>query len=512
MENRPLAPYTHPQTITSLEDATMGSNSLSRLAIFAVGAAWITVATLPASDALAAELFVGAATASITPDKPVALSGQHHVRIAQTVDNPVTATALALESRQGAKVLDQAVMISCDLVAIRDGVTARLRERIKPKLPGFDAEKLIISATHTHTGPVTTEPWYEIPKEGVMQREQYTEFLLDRLTEIVVKAWEGRRPGGVSWTLGHAVVGQTRRAVYADGHAQMYGGTAVPEFRRLETGEDHAVDVLFFWDRPKKLRAIAIAVPCPSQEVEGRSTLGADFWHDVREQLHAKYGPELCVLGWTAPAGDQSPHLMYRKAAEERMRTLRGLSATQEIARRIVGAVNDTMDVAQGDIRFDVPLVHRVEPLRLPMRKISDREVADARARCEALAAKPQRSGSDFTLMALDKHFLERYEKQKTDPNYEMELHVLRLGDVAIATNPFELFVDYGVRIKARSPAVQTILIQLACGSGIYVPTEEALRGGGYGTKPQESIVGPEGGQKLVERTLELIGAIWKGK
>ena len=40
-------------------------------------------------------------------------------------------------------------------------------------------------------------------------------------------------------------------------------------------------------------------------------------------------------------------------------------------------------------------------------------------------------------------------------------MHVLRLGDVAIAANEFELFTDYGVQIKARSPAVQTLVIQL---------------------------------------------------
>ena len=47
------------------------------------------------------------------------------------------------------------------------------------------------------------------------------------------------------------------------------------------------------------------------------------------------------------------------------------------------------------------------------------------------------------------------------------------MNDVAIATNEFELFTDYGVQIKARSPAVQTFVIQLT-GSGGYLPTERA--------------------------------------
>jgi hypothetical protein len=67
------------------------------------------------------------------------------------------------------------------------------------------------------------------------------------------------------------------------------------------------------------------------------------------------------------------------------------------------------------------------------------------------------------------------------------------------------LFLDYGLRIKARSPASQTVIIQLAAGRGSYLPTERAVQGGGYGAMPAVSTVGPEGGKELVEATLEMI-------
>ena len=106
---------------------------------------------------------------------------------------------------------------------------------------------------------------------------------------------------------------------------------------------------------------------------------------------------------------------------------------------------------------------------------------------------------------------VDRYEQQEAAglKPYPMELHVVRLGDVAIATNDFELFTDYGVRMKARSPATQTFVIQLA-GGGTYLPSERAVRGGGYGAIPQSNRVGPEGGQVLVERTLQAIQELWK--
>ena len=102
----------------------------------------------------------------------------------------------------------------------------------------------------------------------------------------------------------------------------MYGPTAVPTFARFEGYEDHGVEVLCCWDAAGKLIATAINVACPAQEVEGKSAVDADFWHPVREDLRKQYGEDLVVLGWTGAAGDQSPHLMFRSAAEERMRSL----------------------------------------------------------------------------------------------------------------------------------------------------------------------------------------------
>ena len=133
----------------------------------------------------------------------------------------------------------------------------------------------------------------------------------------------------------YALVAHNRRAVYADGSAKMYGGTNVPAFRGIEGYEDHYVDVLFFFDTDRELIAAAVNVACPSQEVENREKVNADFWHETRQLLRKRYGDALQVLAWTGAGGDQSPHLMWYERAEERMRELRGLTRLQEIARRI---------------------------------------------------------------------------------------------------------------------------------------------------------------------------------
>lgn len=108
-----------------------------------------------------------------------------------------------------------------------------------------------------------------------------------------------------------------------------------------------------------------------------------------------------------------------------------------------------------------------------------------------------------------EKELQQRYENADRAKPFPVELHTLRLGDVAIATNPFELFLAYGMQVKARSPAVQTFLIQLTAGSGLYLPTPAAIEGGSYSGLPHTNRVGPEGGQIPVERTVEKLRAFW---
>jgi hypothetical protein len=456
----------------------------------------------------AGELHIGGASISITPDRPVALAGQMHTRIAHPVESPVTATALALEFRKGCQVVEQALMISCDLVAIRRGILDRVRARVGERVPGFDVRKLFLNATHTHTAPVTESGRYTIP-EGVMPPEEYVDFLVDQLAEVATRAWNNRRPGAVGWGLGHAMVAYNRRSVYADGRAQMYGPTDRADFRRIEGPEDQGIEVLFFWDGDEKLMATAINVASPAQEVEGRSAINADFWHEVRQLLRARHGSDLLVLGWTGASGDQSPRPMFRRAAEDRMRQLRNLNRLEEIARRIVHAWEEAYAGARQDIRTGVALTHQVERFGLTPRTILEREHREAEARLAALADEPD----NHWRMRWHQTVVDRYERQQAglEEPYETEVHVLRLGDVAIATNEFELFTDFGVQIKARSPAIQTFVVQLA-GAGSYVPTEIAVHGGGYSAIAESNLVGPCGGQELVDKTVELIRSLWAGE
>ena len=102
-----------------------------------------------------------------------------------------------------------------------------------------------------------------------------------------------------------------------------------------------------------------------------------------------------------------------------------------------------------------------------------------------------------------------RYIYKQKQSDYEIEMHVIKFSDLAIVTNPFELFLDYGNIIKARSMASQTFIIQLACGCGSYLPTKKAEEHGHYSAYISSGITGHEGGKKLVETTVSIINKLW---
>jgi hypothetical protein len=479
----------------------------------AAGGSLLEASAISAEENPKGRLWIGAATADITPDRPVPLTGGKSVRVSRGIQSRCTANVLALESRDGDRVVDQAILVSCDLCVIRPGIQEGFRKHVAARLPGFDINKLFLAATHTHSAPVLMQGRYAEKDYGdAMQPKDYVPWLYQQMAEAVVQAWEGRAVGAVAWGLGHAVVGCNRRAVYADGSGKMYGNTNDPRFRQIEGYEDHSVHILCFYDDHRQLKATAITLACPAQVTEGSNQLSADFWHEVRQRLFSRHGPGLCVLGFCAPAGDQSPHRLYRKQSEARMEKLRGLTECQELGRRIAQAFDEVAEVITKDIRSDVPLVHLVRQVDLPARIVTDAEYAEAKKICDRLDAKPAKGPTDVWTRNFYGLVVARYQTQQQGSRvYPTELHVLRLGDVAIATNPFELYVDYGVQIQARSPAEQTVLIQLAgaLDHAYYVPTPRAVQAGGYSAEVTHNLIGPEGAQALVERTLTEINGLW---
>lgn len=483
-------------------------------------------------------LLIGWGHADITPDYPVLLRGYFNARVSEGVQDPVTVTALAIEGLEYEKPRDHVIMVSCDLVKISEDLNDEVRRLIRRQLPDVDHMKVILSATHTHTAPEThrsNSSWGSVGIDydtlGVISSDKYVEDCANQIVIAIKRAWQHRRPGGVSWALGHAVIAHNRLMTYKNGQSAMYGDTNNPDFSHVEGYEDHTIDILYTWTDDRVLTGVAVNVPCPAQ-AGGGFKISADFWHEARTEIKRRLGQHLFVLGLCGPAGDQSPRPLIRVKAVDRMQSMTGRSLRQQIGDNIARAVNQFVPVMNDHIDRHGPFAHVVETVHLTRRKLSEQDVKSATREIEtghqiytqllteinenpALKSKP-RWYTEVTrahaLLRRHERVIERFELEKKSPTYSAEIHVIRLGEFVIATNPFELYVDYGMQIQARSAALQTMVVELSGpGTGnFYIPTERSIAHGGYGAVPASTIVGPEGGRELVERTVHLIDRILK--
>ena len=417
---------------------------------------------------------IGWSSVDITPDAPVYLSGQRYSRISEGVKDPITATALALESDSGEGV----VLVSIDLSRIPDEVLGgdmrgRVREMVRAALPGEEVPEVILNATHTHAAPDpqthTTgfedrlrprqaEQWAD-KLDTVMLPGEYLDFAVPLIAEAAVEAWQARQPGGISFGLNYAVVGHNRIMSYADGSTIMYGATDHPDFTNVEGWEDHSVNLLYTWDDNSELTGVIINLPSPSQNDEVRFEISADFWHETRRALREELGDDLYILPQPSAAGDQSERPMIHRRAEGRMQELTGEGLRERIAEQISNAVTEILPTMKENIEWNPQFTQVTE--HVPLTK------------------------SDGSVLPV-------------------EVYVLRLGDMAFATNPFDLYTDFGVRIQERSEAIQTFVVQLA-GSGNYVAPQRTVAGGAYGSQREW---GPQAGRDLVEPSLMSCGQL----
>ncbi|MBE6930883.1 MAG: hypothetical protein E7463_11430 [Ruminococcaceae bacterium] len=498
---------------------------------------------------------IGWASRDITTDKPVNLAGQFHMRPSRGVMDPTMVTALVVDDGK-----DCVIFLSFDLGGLRYGILDGVRGYVSERMPEIPVMKILSSATHTHTGgdPSIEQPtegpggivWGSSMREkmGVASSDEYRSLVIAQAGEAVIEAWQSRTNGGIAYGYGYAVAAHSRRVVYfddislrpgavknsthgVDGHARMYGNTNDDNFSHYEAGSDHFVNLLFTFDADDRLTGAIVNVPCPSQNSEQEYYMSADYWHDVRLAIRAKYG-NIFILPQCAAAGDLSPRILHYKDAQARRFRLKygeidtvanakhEIAARRDIAERIAAAFDEVYSWAGKEIFHELPVAHSVSTVNLSRRLITDEEYKEAVSSLAALEAQPWYNTGDKDADLRSNNVLEagrgrqrgiirRYEQQKTEPKLPMELHVLRIGDVAFCSNRFELYMDYQHRIQARSPFTQTFIIQLSgqpgLDSGSYLCTQRGFEGRGYSASMYCNLVGPEGGQELVEETVRIL-------
>ena len=109
------------------------------------------------------------------------------------------------------------------------------------------------------------------------------------------------------------------------------------------------------------------------------------------------------------------------------------------------------------------------------------------------------------------KHPRERIYAERTmrmadmPPRIDVPLQALRIGEVAVATIPFEAFVEIGLELKAKTPLPETFVMSIANGAYGYLPTVAHHQLGGYETWLGTNQVEVQAAPKIVSALLEML-------
>jgi len=492
------------------------------------------------------KLLIGWAEESIVPDKKVSLGGQFYERISEYVESEISVTAMAVEANG-----DQMIMVSADLTSVTAYFVGLVREKFAKICPEVDPRKLMVAATHTHTthtlsrDKVKKKTHKDVLKDylpegkeykalvtaddSVITPEEATEFVSDKIALAAKRAWDNREEALYTNEFGRAAVGMCRRVSYDDGSAQMWGDVNTANFAALEGGNDSGIELLFTFNKDRKLTGVVANIACPAQILEQRSFISADYWGRTKALLREKLGSDIYLLGLGGAGGDQCPRDLVRwvtpetpindpnvnrpnplkRKADPSMYDISGCNrAGRRIASEIIAVYEDITELKDTAV-----FQHKVIDLDLPLRKVTMTEYQNAVRELEYYIDKNKDKEAfnyaDTARMHVHSGTILRYQVQQDTEIYPIEYHVIRFGDIAIATNPFELFLDYGNRMKARSKAEQTFVVQLCCGSSGYLPTEKAEKAGHYSAYVSSGNVGHEGGDLLTRRTINEINEMF---
>lgn len=493
------------------------------------------------------QLKLGWGRREISVEGPVSIPGQTYMRLSEGIQDPLYVTALVVDGGAGQ---DHVVFCSCDIVTLTNEVIPGVCKLVASLRPEINTDAIVMNATHTHSGCNIrpNQPTVSPDGKAIYPADEYKEFFMKMCAEAIVEAWDSRAEGGIGYGYGYAVVAHTRRVVYfhdqslksnsvaPNGHCIMYGNTNDPDFSHYEGGADHFLNLMFTFDKANKLTGIVANVPCPSQVTEQLTRLSADYWHDVRQLLAEEFGADVFLLPQCGAAGDLAPRILHYWQAQARRMALKydmgydiekakvkmsqddlnkRFAERKDIAERIVAGIKEVYGWAKKEIFTHLPVSHRSWKQPMERRFVTDEELHTCEAKLEELKTKIPEKGDDpvkyrravsqyNAVKRRNETILYRHGRQYEFPAPPITVHAVAIGDIAFATNKFELYHDFMHRVQARSPFTQTFVLQLAGDEGgTYLATKRSEENKGYGASLFCNWIGHVGGQQWVEGVLE---------
>ncbi len=443
----------------------------------------------------------GAVAQDITPETwPVSVNGGMGDRQATKAVDPLFARCLVLDDGEGALVL--VVVDSC--MVPRD-VFDEAKSLASDKT-GISAERMLMSATHTHTAVTVTGVFQSEPEE------EYKRFLARKIAEGVERAWKQREPAQIGWGVGsdpHQVF--NRRWFTKEGVVNTDPFEGTTDKVRMNPGFDKSVtketsgptdpEVCLISVRSIEGRPICLLANYSLHYVGGVDALSADYFAEFANQVAIKLeattlDPPFVGIMSNGTSGNINNVNFGSDGPLKR--------GPGEQIKVVAASVAEAAFQAYSLIEYHdwVPLQAAQTEIELGVRKPNAEQLAQAKA--WLAEAGPGPYGKMREIYARESVLLDGYPD-----TVRVILQAFRIGDLGVVSSPCETFVETGLAIKTDSPLKPTFCVSLANGYNGYLPTAQHHEWGGYETwRARSSYLSVDSEAKIRETLLKLLGEV----
>jgi neutral ceramidase len=436
---------------------------------------------------MGAALIAGAASADITPKDSQFLFGYPHVRRYSTgVHDPLLSSALFLADGK-----TPLLMIANDVIYVGKESTRRVRKQIERET-GVPAANIMITATHTHSGPLTVDTLSNEGDPAVPKTDpNYVERFENGVVQAGIEAYRNARPAEIGFAAADgSCVGGNRHDP---------AGPSIPE-----------MPVVAVRDRAggKFMALMLVCSMHPTVLHEDSTLLSGDFPAMARQYLQKCFlGMDCPIVHHTGPCGNQSPRHVTRANTFEEAERL-GHALGQSVANAI-RSMDFSQVVSLTAARAFVELPRRSFPSVAHARELVEsaierlntlhRASADHR---EVRTAECDWFGSEETLALADAAAAGRVDAGAAAV-MPAEIQIMCIGPWSFVGWPGEIFVEFPLMLKASHPNCRVISMANGELQG-YLVTEEAMQKKWY--EAMNSLFSsPEAGMLMVEKTMELL-------
>ena len=457
-----------------------------------------------AAEKAAPTLRGGAAAVDITPKLfPLNMPGLFTARLAESAHDPLYARAIVLAN--GATSL---ALVVVDNIGVVQEVSDEAKA-IAAKRCGVAADKILVSSTHTHTGP------HSSVKDGPAPAVAYRKLLVAGIAESIVRAHAALRPASVG-----AAAEPLPEELFNRRWFLKPGKMPLNPFGQLDQVKMNPVRSPDVLDRPagptdpdvtilsvhdaESNKPLALLANFGLHYVGGvpEGVLSADYFGEFARVMQARAGggDGFVAMMSNGTSGDviNRPFLIPRPPQKP-------FEQIQVVAKKTA----DTAWRAHGAIaahRPDARLGMIQRQVTLKMRRPTAEQIAWANG---VLAVKDEAERKKLPHLA-DAYATRVLWLAKLPETVTVPVQALQIGDLAVCALPFETFAEIGLDLKKRSPFPRTMVVSIANGTNGYLPTPEQHKLGGYETWLGTNRVQQDASVILTNNLLEMLGELWK--